>query len=111
MAANWYSLLLFYQQADIAHSAKGYESEDENAGRKRQRAIDERPTSKTTMYSKQVNTYIYWDNKFEPMSRGKPQMTGLCAVISYLGYRYIIIYWTSIKSVSSETKPSKLQSN
>ncbi|CAH0720374.1 unnamed protein product, partial [Brenthis ino] len=40
-------------QADIAHSAKGYESEDENAGRKWQRATDERPTSKTTMYSKQ----------------------------------------------------------
>ncbi|XP_069360945.1 uncharacterized protein [Maniola hyperantus] len=40
-------------QADIAHSAKGYESEDENAGRKRQRASDDRPTSKTTMYSKQ----------------------------------------------------------
>ncbi|XP_031764665.2 uncharacterized protein LOC116412897 isoform X2 [Galleria mellonella] len=40
-------------QADIAHSAKGYESEDENAGRKRQRANDERPASKTTMYSKQ----------------------------------------------------------
>lgn len=41
-------------QADIAHSAKGYESEDENAGRKRQRASDDRPPSKTTMYSKQV---------------------------------------------------------
>ncbi|XP_050347879.1 uncharacterized protein LOC126771818 [Nymphalis io] len=40
-------------QADIAHSAKGYESEDENAGRKRQKANDDRPTSKTTMYSKQ----------------------------------------------------------
>ncbi|XP_049706947.2 titin homolog isoform X2 [Helicoverpa armigera] len=40
-------------QADIAHSAKGYESEDENAGRKWQRASDERPASKTTMYSKQ----------------------------------------------------------
>ncbi|XP_049875960.1 uncharacterized protein LOC126373752 isoform X3 [Pectinophora gossypiella] len=40
-------------QADIAHSAKGYESEDENAGRKRQRATDERPASRTTMYSKQ----------------------------------------------------------
>ncbi|CAG5020513.1 unnamed protein product [Parnassius apollo] len=40
-------------QADIAHSAKGYESEDENAGRKRQRANDDRPASKTTMYSKQ----------------------------------------------------------
>ncbi|XP_037293091.1 uncharacterized protein LOC115442702 [Manduca sexta] len=39
--------------ADIAHSAKGYESEDENAGRKWQRASDERPASKTTMYSKQ----------------------------------------------------------
>ncbi|GBP52253.1 hypothetical protein EVAR_83114_1 [Eumeta japonica] len=39
--------------ADIAHSAKGYESEDENAGRRRQRAADERPPSKTTMYSKQ----------------------------------------------------------
>ncbi|CAH2258228.1 jg19922 [Pararge aegeria aegeria] len=41
------------RQADIAHSAKGYESEDENAGRKRQKASDDRPTSKTTMYSKQ----------------------------------------------------------
>ncbi|CAH2092793.1 unnamed protein product [Euphydryas editha] len=40
-------------KADIAHSAKGYESEDENAGRKRQKASDDRPTSKTTMYSKQ----------------------------------------------------------
>ncbi|XP_052743270.1 uncharacterized protein LOC112045005 isoform X2 [Bicyclus anynana] len=40
-------------QADIAHSAKGYESEDENAGRKRQKASDDRPASKTTMYSKQ----------------------------------------------------------
>ncbi|XP_053611139.1 serine-rich adhesin for platelets isoform X3 [Plodia interpunctella] len=40
-------------QADIAHLAKGYESEDENAGRKRQRASDERPAGKTTMYSKQ----------------------------------------------------------
>ncbi|CAB3253216.1 unnamed protein product [Arctia plantaginis] len=40
-------------QADIAHSAKGYESEDENAGRKWHRASDERPASKTTMYSKQ----------------------------------------------------------
>ncbi|KPJ16021.1 Regulator of G-protein signaling 12 [Papilio machaon] len=40
-------------QADIAHSAKGYESEDENAGRKRQRASDDRPPSKTNMYSKQ----------------------------------------------------------
>ncbi|CAG9564810.1 unnamed protein product [Danaus chrysippus] len=39
--------------ADIAHSAKGYESEDENAGRKRQKASDDRPTSRTTMYSKQ----------------------------------------------------------
>ncbi|XP_045451650.1 uncharacterized protein LOC123660638 [Melitaea cinxia] len=39
--------------ADIAHSAKGYESEDENAGRKRQKASDDRPASKTTMYSKQ----------------------------------------------------------
>ncbi|XP_063386355.1 serine-rich adhesin for platelets [Cydia fagiglandana] len=40
-------------QADIAHSAKGYESEDENAGRKRHKANDDRPASKTTMYSKQ----------------------------------------------------------
>nr|XP_037874468.1 uncharacterized protein LOC101741769 isoform X3 [Bombyx mori] len=40
-------------QADIAHSAKGYESEDENAGRKWQKANDDRPASKTTMYSKQ----------------------------------------------------------
>ncbi|CAH2043452.1 unnamed protein product, partial [Iphiclides podalirius] len=40
-------------QADIAHSAKGYESEDENAGRKRQKANEDRPASKTTMYSKQ----------------------------------------------------------
>lgn len=42
-------------QADIAHSAKGYESEDENASRKRQRAIEERPAGKTNMYSKQVS--------------------------------------------------------
>ncbi|CAK1555851.1 unnamed protein product [Leptosia nina] len=39
--------------ADIAQSAKGYESEDENASRKRQRVSDDRPTSRTTMYSKQ----------------------------------------------------------
>ncbi|CAF4930089.1 unnamed protein product [Pieris macdunnoughi] len=39
--------------ADIAQSAKGYESEDENAGRKRPKVSDDRPTSRTTMYSKQ----------------------------------------------------------
>ncbi|XP_050665909.1 uncharacterized protein LOC126966076 [Leptidea sinapis] len=40
-------------QADIANSTKGYESEDENASRKRQTVSDDRPTSRTTMYSKQ----------------------------------------------------------
>ncbi|KAJ0174717.1 hypothetical protein K1T71_009825 [Dendrolimus kikuchii] len=42
-----------HQHENITHSAKGYESEDENAGRKWQRASEERPASKTTMYSKQ----------------------------------------------------------
>ncbi|XP_048478956.1 uncharacterized protein LOC105386277 isoform X2 [Plutella xylostella] len=40
-------------QADIANSAKGYESEDEITGRKRQKGTEERPGSRTTMYSKQ----------------------------------------------------------
>jgi hypothetical protein len=46
---------MYCSQADIAHSAKGYESEDENASRNRQRAIEERPAGKTNMYSKQVS--------------------------------------------------------